>query len=46
MSEVKSLSATGGREELGLSGLEPENVSFSQCKADKAVLQQAFDYCL
>jgi predicted amidohydrolase YtcJ len=46
MSRVKNLSATGGREELGLSGLEPENVSLAQREADKAALQKAFEYCL
>jgi predicted amidohydrolase YtcJ len=46
MSKVKNLSATGGRDELGLSGLEPQNVSSAQRDADKATLQKAFEYCL
>ncbi len=46
MSSVKILSSTGGREELGLSGLEPENVSSAQREADKAALRRAFEYCL
>jgi predicted amidohydrolase YtcJ len=46
MSSFKNFSDTGGREELGLSGLEPEYVSLAQRKADKAALRRAFEYCL
>ena len=45
MGLVKRLSASGGREELGLSGSEPERVSDDERAADKAVIRRALQHC-
>lgn len=45
MALVKRLSASGGREELGLSGAEPGQVSGEERAADKAVIRRALDHC-
>jgi len=45
MGLVKRLSASGGREELGLTGSEPGQVSDDERAADKAVIRRALDHC-
>lgn len=46
MNLVRNLAPSGGREVLGLSGLEPEAVTPAQRARDKATLTRAIDECL